>query len=120
MVNTKNFSADEFTCGCGCGLNNMEQCFIEILQRIRDKVAHKMIVTSGSRCKVQNQAVGGKPNSAHTKGWAADIVCTTDKFRLKLVKAALDEGVRRIGIYYTFIHLDMDMTLPSGVMWLKK
>jgi hypothetical protein len=33
------------------------------------------------------------------------------------VRAALECGIRRIGIGKTFVHLDNDASLPQGVMW---
>lgn len=43
---------------------------LDPLRRIRQK---PIIITSGFRCAQLNKAVGGVPNSWHTKGNAADI-----------------------------------------------
>lgn len=34
-----------------------------------------IIVTSGYRSPAVNKAVGSKPGSAHTQGWAVDFIC---------------------------------------------
>ena len=48
-----------------------------------------------------------------------DIRCNTSENRLKIVKAALECGITRIGIGKTFIHIDMGerVGLPANVMW---
>ena len=45
------------------------------LERIRERLGHPIIITSGYRSPVLNAAVGGSPNSAHMQGWAADLTC---------------------------------------------
>lgn len=46
-----------------------------VLQPAREQLKRPILVTSGFRCPELNQAVGGKQNSQHLKGLAADIVC---------------------------------------------
>lgn len=120
MVGTKNFKPAEFACPCGCNTNEMQQAFVEILQRIRDNVGSSMPITSGYRCPKHNSEVGGKKNSAHTRGWAVDIGIKKgdSSKRFKIIAYALQEGVRRIGIGDSFIHLDCDPDLPYGQIWL--
>jgi len=43
------------------------------LQDIRDLINAPLIVTSGYRCPELNERIGGSKNSAHMKGFAADI-----------------------------------------------
>lgn len=75
------------------------------------------IITSGYRCEAHNEAVGGKSNSAHTRGRAADIKATDSRSRFLIVEALLAAGFTRIGVAKTFIHADDDPTLPQEVMW---
>lgn len=77
-----------------------------------------MIVNSGYRCKKWNKKKGGKPNSAHRRGTAVDIKCTNSTMRYLLIKYALEAGFKRIGIGSRFIHLDVDVELPSSVAWV--
>ncbi|MGB5594393.1 MAG: D-Ala-D-Ala carboxypeptidase family metallohydrolase, partial [Crocosphaera sp.] len=45
----------------------------DVLQPARDALG-PISVTSGYRCPELNELVGGSPNSAHRKGYAADVV----------------------------------------------
>jgi len=119
MKASKNFTKKELACPC-CNVNGMQQAFIEILQRIRDKVGEPMPISSGYRCAKHNTDVGGEKNSAHLRGWAVDIAISkkASGLRHKIVYYAMQEGIRRIGIGRNLVHLDMDVTLPSGQMWV--
>ena len=68
---SKNFSRSEFACP-HCGEVEIDPLLVATLQRIRDK-AGPVVVTSGYRCPVHNEAVGGVNNSQHIYGRAADI-----------------------------------------------
>lgn len=68
---SKNFSRSEFACP-HCGEVEIDPLLVATLQRIRDK-AGTVVVTSGYRCPVHNEAVGGVRNSQHIYGRAADI-----------------------------------------------
>lgn len=57
-------------------LDCMFDLILYCLQPIRDKIKKPMIITSGYRCSILNKAVGGKPNSQHTRGQAVDFVIT--------------------------------------------
>lgn len=45
-----------------------------LLDPLREAWGSPLIVTSGYRCSALNDAVGGSKTSAHTAGWAADLV----------------------------------------------
>jgi len=73
---TKNFSPEEFKCTCGrCSgyPSYMKRVELKHLQKIRDHYGKPMTITCGLRCKAENTAVGGVPNSGHLKGYAADF-----------------------------------------------
>lgn len=73
---TENFSADEFKCRCrraDCPRPEMNDDFMDLLQRVRDAWGKPMVITSGARCLCYNTIVGGSPNSQHLLGKAADI-----------------------------------------------
>jgi zinc D-Ala-D-Ala carboxypeptidase len=111
------FKKEEFACKCGCGENTMQASTMQKLNIARELASIPFVVTSGRRCSTHNQWVGGKSESAHTKGHAADIRCRNSRERFLIVDAALAAGFSRIGIAKTFIHLDDDPSLPEGVMW---
>ena len=68
---SRNFSRSEFACP-HCGEVEIDPLLVATLQRIRDK-AGPVVVTSGYRCPVHNEAAGGENNSQHIYGRAADI-----------------------------------------------
>ena len=70
---SRNFSSKEFACKCCCGQVNLSPRLIDGLQRLRDLAGEPIRITSGYRCPAHNTAVGGVPDSQHTKGQAADI-----------------------------------------------
>ena len=45
-----------------------------LLDPLREAWGGPLVVTSGYRCPELNKAVGGSETSAHTAGWAADLV----------------------------------------------
>lgn len=97
---------------------NMNPEFLEVLDTVRELADFPFIINSGYRTEAHNREVGGRKNSAHTRGYAADIRVSDGKQRMALVAAALACGVPRIGIYHTFIHLDTDPSLPQDVIWV--
>ena len=46
-----------------------------LLDKVREKLAMPITVTSGYRSEAVNRKVGGVATSQHTKGEAADLVC---------------------------------------------
>lgn len=55
-------------------LDNLLDLIHFCLQPVRDKIGKPMIITSGFRCPEVNKLVGGKANSQHLKGQAADFI----------------------------------------------
>ena len=64
-------------------------------------------VNSAFRTPEYEKRHGRDGSSAHCLGKAVDIHCTDNKLRHHIVKFALSKGINRIGIYKTFINLDM-------------
>ncbi len=74
---TENFNSKEFECSCGkCDIQKISQDLVDKLQQVREKYGKSITVTSGYRCEHHNKAIGGKPNSSHLGGLAADIAPT--------------------------------------------
>ena len=111
------FTIDEFKCKC-CGVENMNRAFIHKLDSTRSIAGVPFTVVSGYRCEKHNTEVGGKSDSAHLRGLAADIAVIGSCGRFKILDAAFRLGFNRIGIGKTFIHLDTDKSLPPQVIWL--
>lgn len=114
-----NFSREEFDSPdiLGSG-NNMQLVFLDLLQKIRTEANVPFVINSGYRTREHNRNIGGKSDSAHLRGYAADIACPNSTMRHKILKAAFKFNVPRIGVYPTFIHLDNDPTLIREVTWV--
>lgn len=48
----------------------------DYLDGVREKLGKPITITSGYRCSLLNNIVGGVPTSQHQKGLAADLVCS--------------------------------------------
>ena len=115
---SKYFTASEFKrCSPSCSIKDMDAGFLDLLDRVRERAGIPLVLNCAYRSREWDKAKGRTGNSAHTRGKAVDIRCTTSANRYKIVFAALACGIRRIGIAKTYIHLDNDGTLPQGVIW---
>ncbi len=112
----QNFSRKEFVCKCSCGLDSIDPKLVNMLQESRDATALTYEIVSGCRCEKRNKQVGGKPNSAHLRGKAADIKCVGSQMRYKMVQDLI-RRFRRIEIRDSWIHVDNDPTLPQDVLF---
>lgn len=115
----KHFKAFEFDSpdAPGSGLL-MNQEFVERLDKMRDSMGMPLTVVSGFRTAAHNVSVGGEPNSAHLRGYAADFAAIGSSSRSAIIIAAVKAGFTRIGIGSSFLHIDADPTLPQCVLWL--
>ena len=118
MPRSKYFAPGEFRrCVPSCDISQMDPSFLDALDRVREKAGIPLLLNSAYRSRSYELKMGRSGNSAHTKGKAADIRCNASATRMRLVRAALDCGIRRIGIGKTYVHLDTDDTLPQDVIW---
>lgn len=118
MKTSKYFSPEEFKgCSPACSIDDMDQGFLGIMDQIREEVGQPLAITSAYRPKKWELSKGRSGNGAHTRGLAVDFACTTGTLRAKIVKAALSCGIKRIGIAGSFVHVDIDDTLPQNVIW---
>jgi uncharacterized protein YcbK (DUF882 family) len=95
----------------------MSKDLILILESVREQLGKPVVITSGYRTTAHNEQVGGKPNSSHLKGLAADIACKDSRYRFELVRELMEHGIDRIGIGDTFIHIDIDDSKSPDVIW---
>lgn len=75
---TEHFNMQEFICECGGKYCKgfpvpMNRTLIEKLECVRKELGIPLVVTSGVRCDILNEEVGGVPDSYHKLGRAADI-----------------------------------------------
>lgn len=114
----KYFSAAEFRrCDPPCTIEQMDEEFLAILDAIREEAGIPLVINCAYRSKTHDLAKGRSGNSSHTRGLAVDIRANTSATRYKIVAAALANGITRIGIGKTFVHIDNDPTLPQGVIF---
>ena len=95
----------------------MDKNFLDLLDMARDKFDKPIHINSGFRTPQHNESVGGKQNSSHLKGLAADVACIASRDRFELIDIFLDLGINRIGIADTFIHIDVDPDKSPNVIW---
>lgn len=119
------FSRREFGCRCGCGAALVSAELLAALEGIRARTARPLTIRSGCRCAAHNAAEGGTARSAHLCDpaageacEAADLAAPTPRDRYHLLRAALLEGLPRIGVGRDFVHVDVDPALDQEVCWL--
>lgn len=105
---SKHFRSREFDCkgkGC-CRETKIDGQLVAYLQAIREHFGAPVTVTSGYRCAAHNATVANAaPNSRHVSGAAADIQ-VKGIAPAQVAKYAESIGIRGIGLYDTFVHID--------------
>lgn len=117
MITLAHFLPEEFRCKCGCGagMERMDPGFLEKLEEARELAGIPFVLSSAYRCPKHNRAVGGVEDSAHVRGYAADIRCVSSHDRFRLLAALMEAGFRRIELAPTWIHVDSDPEKPQDV-----
>ena len=97
----------------------IDPILVQKLDSMRVIVGFPIIINSGVRTTEHNKLVGGKKYSAHTAPCycAVDIKVKSGTQRDKLIRAAMQVGITRIGIAETFLHIDIDSSKPQHVIW---
>ena len=90
---------------------------VRLLDEARAAAGIPFVITSGLRTQERNGEVGGADASAHVTGHAVDIRCATGRHRFLILRALLEVGFRRIGVYDRHIHADTQQNLPQDVIW---
>ena len=98
----------------------MSPALLVRLAAARDVAGLPFVVSSGYRCPAHNKAVGGVADSAHTRGYAADIRCTDSHTRFAVLRAVLDAGFRRVELAPTWIHVDCDPDKARDVAFYQR
>lgn len=109
------FDRKEFACKCGCGFDVIDAELLIVLENVRTEFARPVEITSGCRCKLHNQLVGGVVNSQHLIGKAADIV-VYDFLPQDIAEFLNTEYPNKYGIgqYDDFTHVDVRL---NRVRW---
>ena len=100
----------------------MDKEFLAMIDEARHLAGVPFKINSGYRTQAYHNSLAKKgyktaKNSAHLRGFAADIHCPDSSTRFAILSALLKAGFNRIGIANTFIHVDTDPSLPEDVIW---
>lgn len=106
-----NFRVKEFACSDGSDPVFIAPELVKVLQKIRTHFGKPITITSAYRTPARNKAVGGMTYSQHLYGVAADIKVQgviPKKVAQYAEKLLPNKG--GIGIYSTFVHIDVRKT----------
>lgn len=106
---TTHFQVHEFACEDGSDPVFISTKLVEILEQIRQHFGQPVTVTSGYRTVSYNTKVSGSSSkSQHCNGLAADIkVNGYSPATVAAYAETLLPGTGGIGIYGTFVHIDV-------------
>lgn len=116
----KHFRRMEFLCPC-CGKEDMDFDFVYKLDRLRETLGYPLAINSGWRCAKHNAKVGGKSNSAHLLGIAADVRMADSRRRFDFIDYGISLGFTRFGIGPNYVHVDLGSDTtghPARVIWM--
>lgn len=115
---TKHFNTREFDSpDLEFSGNSISRKLVNILQTMRYELAQPIIINSGFRSIKHNKVVNGVPNSDHLRGTAVDIKCDSLNYKYQIVQLALKLNIRKVGVYTNHVHLSIDLTGSSPVLW---
>lgn len=119
MITSKYFKEAEFKKCCpSCSLQDMDQAFMNKLDKTRELAGIPFLLSSAYRSPAWDKYKGRSGNGDHTQGCGVDVVCNSSVTRMKILKAAIELGWTRIGVSSTFIHIGSGHNLPENVIWL--
>jgi zinc D-Ala-D-Ala carboxypeptidase len=98
---------------------HMKPGTLKALDSARARTGKPYVITSGYRTPEHNDKVGGVKDSAHVRGYAADISIKdwTEADVVRLIADLSAVGFRRIGRANTFVHVDNDPDKPTPAYW---
>lgn len=103
------FSDSEFArCSPPCSINQLSPVLLDRLSVARERAGIPFVITSAYRSREYEIKHGRNGSSSHCLGLAIDIKCTSSFQRYYMVKALLECGFYRIGVYPRHIHVDID------------
>ena len=113
------FDIEDFYCNCEREHDEefVDPKLVSFLDIARDYAGIPFVITSGYRCAEHNRDIGGVSDSAHLKGKAADIKVEGSRSRFLILRSLIRVGFKRIGVYDTYIHVDIDESKSTKVVW---
>ena len=110
----KYFKLEEFNC-THTNKNEMDDEFLEKLDKLRELCGFPFKITSGYRDETHPNEVKKEVPGTHNQGIAADIAVSNGTERMTIVKMAVVLKFNGIGVAKTFVHVDTRTTTP--VLW---
>jgi hypothetical protein len=95
-------------------LASLNPTFQETLTRISAKLPFPLYITEGVPASKEGSHVR---ESEHFEGLGVDVRVKGGWERYMVVKVALEEGIKRVGVYNAHVHLGASESLPSPVVW---
>lgn len=93
--------------------------FVDLMDKMRGECGFAWKINSGYRTPAENNTLKESVNdSAHCDRIAVDIACTDSTKRQKILDVVRANGINRIGIATTFIHIDIAKDKPQNVTWV--
>ncbi len=111
------FERSEFACKCGCGRDTIDHETLYLCEVVRRFCDEPVTVNSGFRCRQHNKEVGGRPNSQHLYGRAADLR-VSDPVKVFNYLCEKYPNQYGFGLYSTFVHVDT--RTGKAKRWIKK
>jgi len=102
---SRNWNLQEFQCPC-CKRVILHADLLKKLIKLRWEIKEPLYINSGYRCQEENEKVGGVKKSYHLFGMAADVSVRNISIP-ELLYFAEKYKFGGIGIYRTFLHLDI-------------
>jgi hypothetical protein len=100
----------------GSGKLMMNLQFLQRLDNAREIAGTPFFITSGYRTQAYNDTLpNSATDSAHTRGYAADISAPINKE--KIIRALIAAGFNRIGEGANFVHVDSDPNKTPFKYW---
>ena len=105
VINQNDYEGKELK---GAGYKKIDPVVLGKLLRICEQTGQSYVINSGYRSPVKNKKVGGAKLSQHMTGKAIDVrVKGSYEDRAEFVVAASRAGFTGVGVYSSFIHLDI-------------
>lgn len=110
-----NFYSTEFDCdgSACCNKTKVAPELVGYVQKIRSHFGRATIIKSGYRCDTYNKKMSDIGAEYHTQGRAADLYIS-GVTPLEIAKYAESIGVKGIGLYGSYVHID---TRDSKKFW---
>lgn len=109
---------DFFTASPKCKITDMNDEFLQQLDKARDIAKVPFIVNSAYRTVEHEKKQGRDGSSSHTKGIAVDLKANNSRVRYRVLKGLIKAGFTRIGVYRTWIHVDADTEKDDEIVWV--